>query len=136
MKGYYVDTCIWLNLFKKEKNIRLGIEFWKITENFIDRVEEYGNSKLVVSTIVLKELQFKLPEKFGRVMKFFRKNNAIVIVKTATEDYALARKLEAESVIKIGFHDFLHIAIKKTLPNVSDERLQADRGCSKICFSK
>lgn len=125
MKGYYIDTCIWLNLFKNEKNVRLGIDYWKITEDFIDRVEESEDSKLIVSTIVLKELHFKLPEKFGIVMEFFRKNKAIIMVKTAREDYSLARKLETGNAIKIGFHDCLHIAISKRLSLVLVTR---DRG--------
>ncbi|MFC1800816.1 hypothetical protein ACFLYT_02040 [Nanoarchaeota archaeon] len=61
-KSYYLDTCIWLNLFKKEGDAARGTPYWKITEDFIKYIEE-NNKQIIVSTIVLKELSFKSKDK-------------------------------------------------------------------------
>ena len=37
-KTYYVDSCIWLNLFKKEGDPTKGAPYWKITQEFLEGV--------------------------------------------------------------------------------------------------
>jgi len=106
---YYVDSCIWLNLFKKEGDILEGIPHWKIAKDFI----EYNN--IIISTIVLKELSFKLENKFNFILKFFKDADNIEIIKTTSQDYDLARKFETVDHFKISFYDYLHVAIAKRL---------------------
>jgi len=110
---YYPDSCIWLNLFKKENNPIKGTSWWKLAKNFIEQVEEQ-NGKVLVSTIVLKELYFVAKDKFNRIKKFFKESEYIEIVKTTPEDYELARKWEQEHD-SLSFYDYVHVAIAKRL---------------------
>lgn len=112
-KSYYIDTCIWLNLFKKEVNKNTGARYWKITKDFINEIEK-RQEKIIISTIVLKELYFLVEEKFQTINEFFEQEEYIEIIKTTTEDYQLARKWEKEHK-KLSFYDYLHVAIAKRL---------------------
>ncbi|MBT4111128.1 PIN domain-containing protein [Candidatus Woesearchaeota archaeon] len=109
-KTYYVDACIWLNLFKKEGDETKGVPYWKLAKDFIE-----GENNIIVSTIVIKELSFKIEEKLNYVMTFFKDNITIKMIKTVPEDYDLARKFEDEEEFKISFYDYLHVAISKRL---------------------
>ena len=112
-KEYYIETCIWLNLFKKEGDSTKGIPYWKLAKDFIEQVEDQ-NEKIVVSTIVLKELYFTAKDKFNRIKKFFKESEYIKIVKTTPEDYELARRWEQEHGA-LSFYDYIHVAIAKRL---------------------
>ena len=109
-KTYYVDSCIWINLFKKEGDSTKGVPYWKLAKDFL----EAGNN-IIVSTIVLKELSFKIKDKFDYVMRFFKHSDTIQLIKTVNEDYELARKFESEEKFSISFYDYLHVAIAKRL---------------------
>lgn len=111
---FYLDTCIWLNLFKKEGNPEKGVPYWKIAQDFVQSVGE-NNKSIIVSTAVLKEISFKLAEKFELVRDFFRKNEFIKSVNVIDDDYLLARRLESESLYNLSFFDCLHIAICKRI---------------------
>ena len=109
-KTYYVDSCIWINLFKKEGDETKGVPYWKLAKDFIE-----DENNIIVSTIVIKELSFKIEEKLNYVMRFFKDNESIKMIKTVPEDYDLARKFEDEEEVKISFYDYLHVAISKRL---------------------
>jgi|SRR3989338_4698725 len=109
-RTYYVDSCIWLNLFKKEGDASKGVPYWKLAKDFL----EAGHS-IVVSTITLKELSFHIKDKFDYVMNFFKHSDSIKIIKTTNEDYDLARKFESDEEFAISFYDYLHVAIAKRL---------------------
>ncbi len=113
-KQYYLDSCIWLNLFQKEGDASKGIPYWQIALNFIEDVKNDG-AKIYVSTIVLKELYYILGNKFQKIMDYFKQADFVVIIKTKNEDYNLARKFEIENNSKISFYDHLHVAIVKRL---------------------
>lgn len=113
-QSYYVDSCIWLNLFKKEGDPTKGVPYWKIAKDFIESVEK-SNDLIIVSAAVLKELTFKLGEKFLLGKEFFDKSNYIKLIKTLPEDYSFARKLESDLEYQLSFYDCLHIAIAKRL---------------------
>ncbi len=112
-KDYYVETCIWLNLFKKEGDSIKGIPYWELAKDFIEQVEKQNNS-IIVSTIVLKELYFTARGKFNIIKKFFKDTNYIKIIKTTPEDYNQARKWEQEHGL-LSFYDYIHLAITKRL---------------------
>lgn len=112
-KIYYFDSCMWLNLFKKEGDINKGIPYWKLASDFLEKIEEERDI-IIVSTIVLKELQFKLGNKFNDVDRFFKEKEFIKIIKTTNEDYILARNFEQEHKM-ISFYDYLHVSIVKRL---------------------
>jgi len=112
-KECYVDSCIWLNLFKKEGDPTKGVPYWQLAKEFVELIED-GSGLIFVSTIVLKELQFKLGERFDEVKQFFKEAGFIQIIKTTNEDYNLARELEQQHGF-LSFYDYLHIAIAKRL---------------------
>ena len=99
----YLDTCIWLNLFKKEK------DYWRDTKKLLEDYKE-----IYVSTIVLKEMQFVIPKKFLAIKDEFQKDDTIHIIKTTTKDYDMARHFELQHA-SLSFYDYLHVAIAKRL---------------------
>ena len=112
-KEYYLDSCIWLNLFKRESDSVDGTPWQKLAKDFIEQVEE-RNGKVIVSTVVLKELYFTIKYKLHRIQRFFKESDCIDIVKTTPEDYELARKWEQEHKA-LSFYDYIHVAIAKRL---------------------
>ena len=56
---FYVDTNIYLNLWKKEGDETKGVPYWKLAKDFMDKVEKEG-STIVFTGLILKELQYKL----------------------------------------------------------------------------
>jgi predicted nucleic acid-binding protein len=113
-REYYLDSCIWLNLFKKEGDASKGMPYWEIALNFIEHIGNNGD-QIYVSTIVLKELQYILGDKFQKIMNYFKDTDFIKIIKTKSEDYDLARKFEDQGNSEISFYDYLHVAIVKRL---------------------
>ena len=112
---FYVDTCIWLNLFKKEENFSKGQPYWKIAEEFIKKVI-FSEHEIVYSGFVLKEIKHRLNyELFKEVHKLLKKEPKFCFVKALEEDYLFARKLELAFNFEIGFFDCQHIAICKRL---------------------
>ncbi|MBS3139687.1 PIN domain-containing protein [Candidatus Woesearchaeota archaeon] len=110
---HYLDSCIWLNLFKKEGDPTKGIPYWKLAKDFIEQVED-EKGKIIVSTIILKELYFTLGEKFDGVKGFLKEAGYVNIIKTTSDDYDLAREFEQQHGL-ISFYDYLHVAIAKRL---------------------
>jgi predicted nucleic acid-binding protein len=110
----YVDTCVWLNLFKKESTLSQGIPLWKHTEDFIAKVI-VANDILFYSGYVLRELTFAFHD--DAVMR----NKRVYIEKIASgidaleEDRSLARKIEFDSNYGISYYDCVHIAICKRI---------------------
>ncbi|MFH0701599.1 MAG: PIN domain-containing protein [Candidatus Woesearchaeota archaeon] len=108
---YYLDTCIWLNLFKREGDDTKGIPYWKLAEKLIQQLNANGET-IIVSTIVLKELTFKMEDKFELAKTFFKKTKSIQIIKTLPEDYNSAREMEDYHGL-LSFYDYLHVTIAK-----------------------
>ena len=91
---YYVDTCIYLNLFKKERGL------WKYAEDFFKRAK----NSIIYSALVEKE--------------FVRITGAVFVkrgkeTRITQEDAALAKIIYSEFGFRIGFADCMHIAICK-----------------------
>ena len=115
-KQFYVDSCIWLNLFKKEGNPAKGKPYWEIAKDFIEKVRNSQNEELIYSKLVLKEIKFKLNDDklFKEKLDFFEKEK-FGFVNVLKEDKSFARKLESKSGFEISFYDCMHIAICKRL---------------------
>ena len=113
-KIYYVDSCIWLNLFKKEGDAIRGTPYWKLAEDFIEKII-FSENEIVYSGFVLKEIRHDLSneELFKEKHTFLEEEPKFSFVKTTPEDYAFGRKLEAEFNFEISFFDCMHIAICK-----------------------
>lgn len=114
MQSFYLDSCIWLNLFKKEGDPTKGTPYWKIAEDLIEHIKE-GNNEIIVSPNVLKELSFKAENIFKIIKRFFEDEKYIKMIELIEEDKIFARKLESKSYFEISFYDCLHIAICKRL---------------------
>jgi len=123
---FYVDTNIYLNLWKKEGDATKGTPYWKLAKDFMDKVER-ENSIITFSGLILKELEYKLTseqfkEKSDLLKSTYQK------VEVLEEDYNNARKLESKSRFDISFYDCLHIAVCKrlNLVLVTRDRLMLD----------
>lgn len=117
VKKYYIDSCIWLNLFKKEGDPSKGSRsYWKIAKDFIESVLFSDKKEIIYSGFVLKELKFKLSESlFKEKLRFLKGEEKFKFAKAIEGDYALSRNLEEESDYEISFFDCLHIALCKRL---------------------
>jgi predicted nucleic acid-binding protein len=115
LKKYYVDTCIWLNLFKKEVGPATRYPYWRSAEEFIQNIIFSSDSEIIYSGFVLKEIREKLKDEISyfEKEKFFKEDKRFSFVKATPEDYFLGRKLESTFNFKISFFDCLHIAITK-----------------------
>ena len=123
---FYVDTNIYLNLWKKEGDATKGTPYWKLAKDFMDKVER-ENSIITFSGLILKELEYKLtPEQFKEKSDLLK--STYQKVEVLEEDYNNARKLESKSRFDISFYDCLHIAVCKrlNLVLVTRDRLMLD----------
>jgi predicted nucleic acid-binding protein len=107
MVKYYVDTCIWLNLFKKEE--RDGIKYWEIVEEFME-----DNHDLVISPAVLGELHEKLGKNYEDIISFF-KENTVQLELIQLKDYSSARSIQEEQENILSFKDCVHITIARRI---------------------
>jgi len=111
---YYVDTSIWLNLFKKEGDSSKGVPYWQMAKEFIERVMFSKDDEIIYSDIVLREIRLKLGEyESNKVEKFFSKEPKCVKVDLTNEDKAIARQLESQYQFEISFYDLVHMVLCK-----------------------
>lgn len=117
-KRYYVDSCIWLNLFKKEINPNGIKDFWKIAEEFI--LEKSENDNIIYTGLVFRELEDKINDvlRYKEKLYFIKEELKCNYVKLTNEDYDFARKLEKEENCILSFYDFLHIAVCKRTDSI------------------
>ena len=110
-KGYYVDTCIYLNLWQKE--VVNGVELWRFAKDFFDKTGE-RNDIIYYSGFILRELKFILSEtEFNQKRKLFSSNPRFVRKVLTEEEYEEARKIEIETKNEISFYDIMHILLAR-----------------------
>ncbi|MBC8500422.1 MAG: hypothetical protein ISS25_03635 [Nanoarchaeota archaeon] len=108
--NFYVDTCIYLNLWKKET--RQGKPFWKYANDFFEKVKVSKNI-VYYSGFVLKELTYKLTEEeFKEKTRLFRSKNYKRIF-PSDKDLKLASKIESMTKFEISYYDILHFILSK-----------------------
>lgn len=112
---YYVDTSIWLNLFKKEGDPTKGVPYWQLAKEFLERVMFSEQDEIVYSGIILRELQIKLGDKYHEKREFLEGEQKFVNVEVLQEDKVFARTLESHYNFEVSFYDVLHLAIAKRL---------------------
>lgn len=110
---FYVDTNIYLNLWKKEGDASKGVPYWKLAKDFLDKAEKEG-STIAFSGLIIKELQYKLTnEHFEEKKKLLE--STYQKIEVIQEDYVNARKFESQSKFEISFYDCLHASVCKRL---------------------
>ncbi len=90
---YYIDTCIWLNLFKKETDKTGKIQYWQIARDFIERLMLSENDRIIYSGIVLRELQIKLGQHIYKEKRKLFEEAKFIKIDIIPDDKILARKL-------------------------------------------
>ncbi len=107
--AFYVDTCVYLNLWKREE--RKGVPFWRIAEGTLALIK--ARNCLLYSGFVLKELKWKMgPVEFERRRKEFDEPGCTRLNASA-KDYAAGRELERTVEFKISFFDCMHIILAR-----------------------
>ena len=110
-KNYYVDSCVYLNLWQKERS-KLGRPLWKYAKNFFERIEQ-EKSVIYYSGFLLKELSFILTEsEFTKKRLMFESSHNFKRIKLTLNEYELARKIESKDR-GVGFYDIIHMLLSK-----------------------
>jgi len=107
---YYIDSCIWLNLFKNEKS-KSGKDFGKITKMFFEYSLEKKHT-IILSSFVIKEIQFVLSEEeHNKVIQKLKKATHFRKHFVSELEFNFARVLEKEFDYTISFFDCIHLSI-------------------------
>jgi len=127
MTSYYIDTCIYLNLWQKEESFS-GVKYWKIAKNLFEFIEE-KNEIIYYSGFILKEMNFILSKKdFNNKIRLFETTpnfKRIFLKENEIED---ARKIENETNFEISFYDIIHMILarkSKSILVTRDKRLMS-----------
>lgn len=122
---FYVDSCIYLNLWQKER-------LWKKTLDFFELIERSGG-EIIFSGFVLKELSYILTsEEFSERKRIFERAGFIRVI-ASKEDYANARALESSAGFKVSFFDCMHIILSNRLDAILVTR---DRKMSELAIKE
>lgn len=109
--SFYIDTCIYLNLWKKEGNESKGKPYWKIAKEFF---EKYDHEIIYYSGFILKEMKYILnKDKFDEKRKFFQTKPNFKKVLISETDLIEVRKIEIETKFMISFFDLIHMILSK-----------------------
>lgn len=111
---YYIDTCIYPNLWKKERDEE-GIDLGDIAKRFFEKIER-ENIIVIYSDFLEKELRSKLSEEeINKKWMFFKNQENFREVQLEKKEKNLAREIEMELDYSLGFYDIIHmILVKKT----------------------
>ncbi|MFA5174156.1 MAG: PIN domain-containing protein [Candidatus Pacearchaeota archaeon] len=111
-KRFYVDSCIYLNLWQKEIS-NTGIPFWKIAKEFFEKLED-ENAVVYHSGYLLKELSFILnKEEFTKKKKMFESSPNFRRVMLSDKEFELAREIEIKVNKQISFYEIIHMILAR-----------------------
>lgn len=110
-KRFYVDSCIYLNLWQEEVNKKRDIAYWKFAKDFFEKYDKESDV-FYYSGFILKELRFILTkEEYAQKRILFYKSPNFKRIKISPEEYAKARKIESDLKYQIGFFDIIHMLL-------------------------
>jgi len=109
---YYVDTCIYLNLWQRKVDQKTGLKFWKVARDFLQNAEN-TDSVFLFSGFVLKEMSYILGDRFDGKKNLFLDKERFEKVFAMPRDYEFARELEKKFNGEISFFDCMHIVLTK-----------------------
>jgi predicted nucleic acid-binding protein len=111
MVSYYVDSCVYLNLWRKEVD-EYGNLLWKFAKEFFEKTED-ENSIIYYSGYLLKELMFTFDEKqFIEKLELFNYSPNFKRITLTKEEYNLAKKIKREN-FEASFYDIIHMLLAK-----------------------
>jgi predicted nucleic acid-binding protein len=118
MQSFYVDTCVYLNLWKKEKSFILGKPFWVHAKNFFDYA--YRHELIIYySGFLLKELHYKLTnEEFVKKRAFIESSENFLRVNLSQEEYKKADEITKRLSSGISFFDVAHLILARKTQSV------------------
>lgn len=110
MQNFYVDTCIYFNLWKKEIDEK-GNPLWLFAKNFFEAAN-INNSNIFYSGFILKELLFVLStEEYLEKRNFVEENKIFEKVFLTQEEYQKATKLKNKINTDCSLFDIIHIIL-------------------------
>lgn len=113
MTSYYVDACIYLNLWKEEKEGLFGKNLGKIAQKFFKNTE-IKSKYIYYSGFLLKELSYKLTEReFNRKKILFESTSNFIKVYLNPEEHKQASRIEQELQFEISFFDIIHLLLAR-----------------------
>ena len=111
MKSYYIDSCVYLNLWKKEVDV-FGNKLWELAKDFFEKTES-ENAIIYYSGFLLKELMFLLStEEYLQKRDLFDSSPNFKKITLSKEEYELARKINKKNT-EISFYDVIHMLLTK-----------------------
>lgn len=117
MVSFYVDTCIYLNLWKKEIGFN-GEPFWIFAKDFFEFANK-NNINIFYSGFILKELLFILDDSDYIEKKCFMEENSMFCKSILSkEEYVFAQKLKEELNTNCSFLDIIHLVLAKKTNSV------------------
>ena len=112
-KRYYIDTCIYLNLWQKEVDEKPGALLWKFAKDFLEKAET-ENLTVYYSGYLLKELSFVLEKDiFNKKLQMFNFSPNFKRINLSISEYNSARRIEKESNYEVSFYDIIHMLLTK-----------------------
>ena len=108
---YYIDTCIYLNLWQKEEIN--GIKLWKYAKNFLERIDK-KSGMVYYSGFIFKELMHILAkEEFQKKKILFESSPNFKKVILSEREFQIARQIEKETKSSVSFFDIIHMLLAK-----------------------
>ena len=113
VNSYYIDTCIYLNLWKKESSDYFKKPFWLFAKKLFDKLESQ-KSIIYYSGFILKELSFILTqEEFAQKRILFENSPNFKKVLLSEEEFSEARDIEDKIKREISFYDIIHMLLAR-----------------------
>ena len=108
---YYVDSCIYLNLWKREVD-DFGNLLWGFAKEFFEKAEN-ENSVIYYSGFLLKELMFVLStEEYLNKLELFESSPNFKRVILSEEEHNLAEEIK-NNYLQISLYDIIHALLAK-----------------------
>ena len=110
-KRYYIDTCIYLNLWQKEEIN--GIKLWKYAKDFLESIDKKSET-IYYSGFIFKELMHILAEEeFQKKKILFESSPNFKKVILSEREFQIARQIEKETKSSVSFFDIIHMLLAK-----------------------
>lgn len=127
-KRYYVDSSIYLNLWRKEES--LDKNFWKIAKEFFDKCKETG-AEICYLGYLLREIQFVLPiEEYLTRVELFEQKIPFRKINLSIEERSIIKIIMKNIKENVSFYDVIHAFLSR---KVSAILVTRDKELLKFC---